>query len=151
MALRGYSGQAVTGSWSVGGTFGTIDIVDGRIDGVFVQTTRQGAPRWVLEGDGQGNETRVKQPRRSRAIAITLSRSSPTNAILSSIATADDLTENLVGMMLFKDLSGNTLMECDDAFLEDIPELNFATARGEVTWVFLAANVRPFIGGHDLE
>lgn len=148
--LRGYNPQAVVITWAIGGEFGTIDIADGRIDGVFLSETKDG-PRWTRESDGNNNHTRVKQPNRGGFFALTLSASSPTNAALSAAALADDETEVVTGLATAKDLNGNTIVEYDSAFIEDIPNLSRGNTRGENAWIFQYANRRPFLGGHDLE
>lgn len=145
--LRQYNPLQVVGSWTT--ATGSVDILDGRIDGSFLQTTSDNK-RWARENDQHGNATRVKMNNRGGTITVTLSASSPTNSQLSARVEADDATEAVVGFLLLKDLNGNTVVEADGAFLEDIPDPSFGSDRGSRAWVFQCAAVRKFVGEHDI-
>jgi hypothetical protein len=145
--LRQYEPIQVVASWAT--VFGSIDVVDGAVEGEFLGVAMDNK-RWSIEGDRAGNATRVKNNRRTGTVTITLSASSPTNAVLSALAQVDDGTENVVGLLLIKDLSGTTLIEADGAFIEDIPDLGFGSDRGSRVWVFRCASVTKYVGGHDL-
>lgn len=148
--LRQYDPLKVVGSWVTPiPNLGTIDIVDGAISGDFaaVETDNDA---WSRESDLAGNATRVRNHNDGGRIRITLSASSPTNAKLSAAAAEDAVSESVVGPLVLKDLNGNTVVECDGAFLADIPDFTLGSDRGSRTWVFECAAVRPFLGGHDL-
>lgn len=145
--LRQYDPIQVVGSWST--PAGVVDILDGRISGEFFSTSKDN-PRWSREFDAHGNATRVKNNNRGGSFSVTLSASSPTNAILSARVAADYLSENLVGPMILKDLNGDTVLEADGCFIEDVPDLSFGQERGSRTWVFQCAALRIFAGGHEL-
>ena len=147
--LRQYDPLEVVGTFVLN-TGQTINILDGSISpGDFVTTTKDN-PRWAREFDRAGNTTRVKNNNRGGTVSVVLSASSPTNTALSLVATQDDLTESRVGALLLKDLNGNTVVEADGAFIEDIPAPSFGSTRGSRTWVWQCANLRPFVGGHSL-
>lgn len=145
--LRQYDPLQVVGSWTT--PSGVVDILDGRIEGEFLRVLRDNK-RWTREHDAHGNATRVKNNNRGGAVEVVISASSPTNAALSKRAQADDLTENVVGALLLKDLNGNTVIEADGAFIEDVPDPSFGNTRGDRTWIWQCAAVRPNLGGHNL-
>jgi hypothetical protein len=146
--LRQYDPQQVIGTWAT--PLGSFDILDGRIDpGTFITPARN-TRRWALENDGNNNSTRVKQPDRTASITVELSASSPTNAVLSRLAAIDDTTENVVGVLTLRDLSGDTLVVATGAFLEDVPDPSYGSERGTRSWVWLCARLDVDVGGHDL-
>lgn len=147
--LRTYDPLKVVGSWSTTSTLGTIDILDGAIDGDFASITRDNA-RWTREHDRAGNSTRVRNNNRGGTISVTIDASSPTNARLSRAVQEDDLGESVVGTLLLRDLNGDTIIEADGAFVEDIPDLSFGNSSGTRVWVFQCANIRKFVGGREL-
>lgn len=147
--LRQYNPLQVVGSFTTPGPFGTVDIVDGSIDGEFAAVASDN-PTWTREHDRAGNSTRVKNNNEGGTITITLAASSPTNARLSGVHELDRVSENQVGVLLLKDLNGNTVIEADGAFIADTPDPSFGAERGTRAWVFECASIRKFIGGHDL-
>ena len=146
--LRQYDPIQVVGSWVT--VRGSTDILNGTIDpGDFLTITKDN-PRWAREHDRAGNTTRVKNNNRGGSVTVNLSASSPTNTELSALAVADDVTENIVGALVIRDLNGNTLIEADGAFLEDAPAPSFGSERGARAWTWQCAAIRTFLGGHDV-
>lgn len=148
--LRQYVPTKVVGSWVTPTPLGTIDILDGVINGGEFLAIETDANTWARENDLNGNATRVKNSNQGWRVRVTLSASSPTNTLLTKAAQLDDLTESVVGALVLKDLNGNTIVECDGAFLVDIPDFGFGSDRGSRVWVWECAAVRPFLGGHDV-
>jgi len=146
---RQYDPLQVVGSWTTPGTFGVVDIMDGTIDGEFAAVARDN-PRFAREHDRAGNTTRVKNNNRGGTVTITLSASSPTNETLANVQELDDLTETQVGVLLLKDLNGNTVIEADGAFLQDQPDPTFGAERGTRAWIFECSAIRVHNGGHRL-
>ncbi len=145
--LREYNPIKVVGSFAT--PAGSIDILDATIDGEFLSEAPDNT-RWAREFDQFGNATRTRKNNRGGAMAVTISASSPTNAKLSALVQADDVSSGVVGMLKFKDLNGNTVVECDGAFLEDMPPIAFGSDRGARTWTWQCAAIRKFVGGHNL-
>lgn len=148
--LAQYVPTKVVGSWATPAAtgFGVVDILQGAIDGAFLASTSDNA-RWTREHDLAGNATRVYNSNRGGSLSITISASSPTNTTLSALAELDDITQSVVGAIVLKDLNGNTIVEIDGAFLEDIPAVSFGNDRGSRTWTWQYAAARVFLGGHD--
>ena len=147
--LRQYDSLKVVGAWTTPTPLGTIDILDGVISGDFVAIETDN-DAWSREYDEAGNATRVRRHNEGGRVRVTLSASSPTNAKLSKAAILDGQTESVVGALVIRDLNGNTVVECDGAFLADIPDFSLGSDRGSRTWVWECAAIRQFIGGHDL-
>lgn len=146
--LRQYDPLQVTGSWAT--PVGVFDIVDGAIaPGDFLTVTRDN-PTFARESDRGGNATRVKNNNKGGTVSVTLSASSPTNAVLSAAQVTDELSENVVGLLTLRDLNGDTVVEAVAAFLTQTPDPTFGSERGSRTWVWEAAQVNSFLGGHDL-
>ncbi len=145
--LRQNDPLKVVASWTT--PLGVINILDGRIDGDYM-TVASDNKRWTRDHDGNGNATRTKNNNRGGTVSITLSASSPLNDRLSQAVQADDLSDNVVGVLVIKDLSGTTLIEADGAFLEDAPDPTFGNNRGQRVWVWQCASQRRFVGGHNL-
>ncbi|NJK32973.1 MAG: DUF3277 family protein [Deltaproteobacteria bacterium] len=146
--LRQYDPLQVTGSWAT--SIGVFDIVDGAISGGDFVSVERDNPTWARESDRGGNAVRVKNNNKGGTVAVTLSASSPTNAVLSSAQAIDELTENVVGLLTLKDLNGDTVVEAVGAFLTQTPPPSFGSERGSRTWVWEAAQIVSFLGGHDL-
>lgn len=148
--LRQYSPLKVVGSWVIPIPPGVIDILDGAIspgDFVVVETDTDA---WSREVDLAGNATRVRNNNQGGRVRVTLSASSPTNTKLTKAAAADAISENVVGALVLRDLNGNTVVECDGAFLVDSPDPSFGSERGSRTWTWECAAIRKVIGGHDI-
>src|SRR5690606_23796192 len=127
----------VVGSFTT--PLGTVDILDGAIDqGDFVSIASDN-PTWGREKDRGGNATRVKNNNAGGQVSVVLSASSPTNTRLTELVAADGVTENIVGSLVLKDLNGNTVVECDGAFIVDTPDPSFGSDRGSRTWVWECA------------
>ena len=148
--LRQYVPRKVVGSWVIPIPPGVIDILDGAINtGDFV-VTESDNDAWSRESDLSGNATRVRNNNEGGRVRVTLSASSPTNAKLSNAAAADAISENVVGALVLRDLNGDTLIECDGAFLVDTPDPSYGSERGSRTWTWECAAIRKTLGGHSI-
>jgi hypothetical protein len=146
--LTQYNPMKVVGAWKTPG--GQVDFLDGAASAEFAVIARDN-PMWTREFDAYGNVTRVKNNNTGCTITITLSASSPTNDVLTKLVLADRATENIVGPISLKDLSGTTEIVATGCFLEDVPDVSFAQERGTRTWVFQCAALSTmFVGGHKL-
>lgn len=140
----------VVGSWGTGvADIGSIDILNGRIDGSYATVSRDN-PNWTREFDAHGNSTRVRNNNTGGNISVTLSASSDTHRLLANAALADELSENVVGTLTLRDLSGSTEMVFNGAYLEGPPAtIAFGTTRGEHTWIFQFGSSVIRLAGHD--
>ena len=148
--LRQYDPLQVVAAWSTSSVLGTLDIVDGVIDGGDFLVITEDNPTWTREHDNRGNATRIKNANRGGRLALTLSASSPTNLSLTRAAELDATGESVVGSMLIRDLNGDKIIEADGAFLVGIPDISFGSDRGSRIWTWECAAIRKHIGGHDI-
>lgn len=148
--LRQYVPLKVVGSWVIPIPPGVIDILDGAVNtGDFV-VFESDNDAWSRESDLGGNATRVRNNNEGGRCRVTLSASSPTNTKLTQAHAADLISENVVGALVLRDLNGNTVVECDGAFLVDTPDPTFGSERGARTWTWECAAIRKVIGGHEI-
>lgn len=147
--LRQYVNTKVVGSWTT--PFGTVDILDGAVRTAdFVSASNDGGDRWSVDGDGNGNATRVKNSNRVGSISVTISASSPTNLKLTKLAERDDEIENVVGVLELRDKNGDSKIVMTGAFLLDIPPATFGAGRGVRVWRWACARKQERAGGHNL-
>lgn len=126
---------------------GTVDITGMMREQEFITAARVTAT-WSIEGDGNGNATRVKNSNKVGDLSITVSASDPVNDRLSKLAITDEQTEAVVGILKVRDLSGTSEIVMRGAFIETVPPPSFAGTRGVRVWRWLAAKQDSFVGGH---
>lgn len=148
--MRQYIPTKVVGSFVTPTPLGSIDILDGVVDGAEFFGQTQDNQIWTQEHDQNGNATRVKNNNKGGSFRITMAASSPTNTKFSRAVELDDVSESVVGPVVLKDLSGNTVGEFEDAYLTGMPDLSFGADRGSRVWTFNYGAGRVFIGGHDV-
>lgn len=148
--MRQYNSTLVTASWTTPTPLGTIECLDGRINGSFASLTKDNG-RWIKETDGNGNATRVFLPNKGGTLSLVISASSPTNALLSRAVSIDEEIQNVVGVMVLRDLSGDSIITLESAYLVDWPDLEYMTeSRGDRTWVWDCERIIPYVGSHNV-
>lgn len=148
MALHVYNPLQVVGSWAT--ATGVIDLSDGVVlEQDFFNTTPDG-PEWVREKDGHGNATAVYQPgNRGGVFALAISASSALNTRLSATVIASRISL-VTGLLVVRDLNGNTLINHEGAFLQGIVGKGFGQARGMNLWSWEVEKIDALIGGHNV-
>lgn len=150
MSLAGYNPLKVVGAFGTGvAEVGSIDIMDGLVDGNFLNVVRDNA-NWVREYDLQGNATRVRMNNTGGTFTLNVSASSKLNDKLSAAVAVDELSENVVGTLTLNDLNGTSKIILNGAYLEGVPtSIAMGNTRGEHAWVFHFASAKVFLGGRD--
>lgn len=83
-----------------------------------------------------------------KTITLSLQRTSPDNAALSTIFQAQRLSgEIFIAPMTVKDGLGNDLHVAPEAWIMDEPDAEYGAETGVREWVFEAANMKSFHGG----
>ncbi len=102
----------------------------------------------VVSLDGQ--VTRSKTNDKRYDVTVTLMSSSPSNALLSALHTADQLAGNGagVGPFLLKDRQGSTIYAAPECWITKMPSQDFGQKAVPVEWLIRVANMIPFIGGN---
>ncbi len=98
---------------------------------------------------GAGGEVTVETKNdRRKQITLRLQRSSPDNALLSTIFQAQELSgEMFLSPMTIKDGLGNDLHVAPEAWIMDEPDADYSAESGTREWVFEAGNMKSFHGG----
>ena len=121
------------------------DIV-GFADGTFVKAERNvDAMSLVVGADGEA--TRVKSLNRSGKLTFTLQQSSPSNDMLSSLATADELSSSGVAPVLMKEVGGATIAQSSKAWVVKKAPVEFGKEAGNREWVLETHDLALEVGG----
>lgn len=120
-------------------------IAKGFSDSMITITKTSEAFTMVVGADGEA--TRVKSNDGSATIAITLLQSSPTNDALSTIATADALSNLGVFPFFLKDNLGTTLVAAATCFISKLPDMTFGKTQNDRVWNIMTDNLVMFVGG----
>lgn len=130
MSFANYSIDKVTVTWL------GIDITEGLAEGTSIQEAKANA-RWTMVMGAKGRGTRSKNPNRNGSLTFTIDQASKTHNILTTIAKADDLSEDKVGDLVIRDRSSGREIVYQNAFLEDVPDEAFGQTASTFAWVFL--------------
>jgi hypothetical protein len=126
-------------------TLGEI-FVSGYAEGSMVEVARDGDSFTKYVG-GDGEVSRVKNRNRSGTVTVTLSQTSLTNDEFSALLAADELFGTGVRPLRLNDMSGNTIVGADRAWIRKPADSGFATTMGTRQWVIDCAFLQPFVGG----
>lgn len=113
-------------------TFGPV-IVTGYAEGTFVQITRSGDLFEKVRG-ADGGIDRVNKNANDYAVALTIKQTSPTNAELSAIGAADQISNAGVFPLTIKDLNGTTLFFAPQAWIAKDPDDEFSDSLSSREW-----------------
>jgi hypothetical protein len=104
--------------------------ITGFADGTFVDIAFP--PSFTTQKGAQGAHTRTRVADSSATVTLSLQQTSPSNAFLSALALADELT-NAPFVMLVKDLGGGDLV-AGLGYAAQRPGLSFAETAGSRGW-----------------
>lgn len=105
------------------------------------------ADTWSVHIGGKGEVTRVLNPDETATITLTLSQASPSNDMLSTIATTDRNNKNGYGALLIKDLNGTTVYKCATAWIVKLPDSAFGSTHQDRAWAIYCEKLKGFVGG----
>lgn len=120
--------------------------IQGFADGTFVNVERN-EDQFSLAVGAQGEGTRIKNNNRSGRITITLQQSSPSNAELDALATADELSNSGFGPVLVRDNGGQDLHKGEVAWIVKKPAAAYAKELSNREWIIETDNLQTFIRG----
>ena len=128
-------------------TLGGIPI-SGYAEGTFV-SVKPSSDRFTRKVGADGEVARARSADHTHEITITLQQVSPSNTYLSSVLALDTLANGGVLPLQIIDLSGETLMFWDSAWIKVPPSADFAKESGDRAWVLDTAQiVTEAIGGN---
>ncbi len=123
--------------------------ITGFADGTFV-TVEYNEDAFTLQMGADGiNNTRSKTNNSSGKVTVTLSQSSPSNAVLSAFHKADKLAPFGAGVkpLTVKDISGTSLHFAPTAWIVKAATSEYAKEAGSREWVFETDALDSFVGG----
>lgn len=111
------------------------NLIDGYAPDTFIKVSRN-QDGWTFQPSNSGGGARSRNPDKSGTIEVTLLAASPSNAVLSAIAIADELSAEGIGECFVKDRSSPTA-SCfaRNAWIKKHPDYERAKEVGTVTWV----------------
>lgn len=126
-------------------TFGEI-LIEGFADDSFCSIEPAGDDATLYVG-ADGSATRGMTNNNSATITVTLSQSSPTNALLSAMSKVDRTTGQGVRPMLVKDINGADLHLAPKCWIKKRPGREYGNAVKTRAWVFETHDLQDFDGG----
>lgn len=122
--------------------------VTGFADGTFVEIRKLGKP-FETQRAMDGEISRIYHEDKGFEVRITLMQSSSSNNILSMLYNVDKATRIGKFPMVIKDGRGSTAFVSLTSWIEEIPDVKFASALSTYTWTFGCADATISIGGND--
>ena len=121
--------------------------MSGLADGTFVSISRDEQAFTKVTG-ADGSTSRSKSANRAGSITITLKQTSPANDVLSGFMIADEQSNNGVVPVMVKDTGGRTLHYASAAWVQQMPDQDFAKEISNREWVMDCARIDSFVGGN---
>lgn len=121
--------------------------MSGLADGTFVTISRDEQAFTKVTG-ADGSTSRSKSANRAGTITITLKQTSPANDVLSGFMIADEQSNNGVVPIMVKDTGGRTLHYASAAWVQQMPDQDFAKEISNREWVMDCARIDSFVGGN---
>lgn len=121
--------------------------MSGTADGTFVTISRDEQAFTKVTG-ADGSTSRSKSANRAGTITITLKQTSPANDVLSGFMIADEQSNNGVVPVMVKDTGGRTLHYASAAWVQQMPDQDFAKEVSNREWVMDCARIDSFVGGN---
>jgi hypothetical protein len=92
------------------------------------------APRFTSEVGADGDVARSRSSNKMWTGTITLQAVSPSNDVMSTFATVDDLTGGGTYPLIVQDLSGRTLLAFSQTWIAGYPTIEFGSEAGSREW-----------------
>ena len=121
--------------------------ISGFADGTFVGMERNN-DAFTLTVGADGENTRAKSNDRSGRFTFTLQQSSPSNDILSEIASQDERANGGVVPVRVADKSGTTLGQAEKAWVVKKPATTFAKETENREWILETGELLLDVGGN---
>lgn len=124
-------------------------IMQGFADGDFLDITYVSDQFMDVAGtDGEVSRSKTNDGRAT--VTIRLMQTSKTNALLSALVNTDLNADGGagVGAFLVTDLSGQTILKSENAWIKKIPDQTFGREAQERAWTVMCDNLISFVGGN---
>lgn len=118
-------------------SFGGKPISAGRADGAFIKIEKS-TKRFGIKAGVDGSATRYEMGSNVHKVTVILMQGSETNDFLSAVFNGDVLAGNGIGIapLQIKDGLGTSMLADAEAFIEDLPDEEYAEEPGTREWVF---------------
>lgn len=140
MAVKTYDPKKVSVS------FGGFDL-NGFAEGTKVNVEFN-EDAWTLQIGVDGEGTRSKSNDRSGRVTVQLMQSSDSNAVLTSIAELDRLSNSGAVPLMIKDGNGDSLHSAETAWIVKSASAEYAIEAGPREWIIETDTLVSFIGGN---
>lgn len=144
MALRTYSPERVKLLIAL------VHEVTGYNEGTSISISKEEQSFKKSKGS-QGSIGRFHIPDRTYKLEITLSQTSPSNAVLNAFYSLDDATRMATFPIFLKDSSGQSLFTSPTCWVESLPEATYSDSNEDRVWTLCCANTVFGIAGNDAE
>lgn len=114
--------------------------------GSFIKVLRT-VDAFGMSVGADGETTRVKSQNMSGSISATFVQGSPSNDVLSALATQDEISSNAVFPILLKDANGTTIASGAKCWIKKKAEVTFAVESESREWTFDIAQLVLTVGG----
>lgn len=114
--------------------------IQGYADGTFVKWSRRVETFKDSAGAG-GDVVRVRSRDKRGTVVITLQAASSSNDVLQAFADADEATGLGYGTLMIKDANGTTLIVAEKAWVEKLPDGEYATDASNREWTIACAEL----------
>ncbi len=121
---------------------------EGYADGTFITVSRNNQ-MWTAQVGASGEGARSKSNDRSGTVELSLMMTSKSNDFLSARAALDELNGSGKGVLGILDENGTTIVGATEAWVQQIPSMEYGKELSERTWVLETTDLEIFIGGTD--
>jgi hypothetical protein len=118
----------------------------GFMDGTFIKAERND-DAFEAKAGVLGDVTRVRKNSKVGTVTFTLMQNSPTNDVLSGLATLDELFGTGTGALLITDTNGNTLISATNAWIKKLPSVEYSDTASGREWAIDCAELVMTVGG----
>lgn len=129
-------------------TLAGMHTVTGFADGTFIEIRKEGRP-FLKQRTMDGETARIYNEDQTFQVRLTLMQSSSSNNILSMLYNVDLATRMGKFPLIIKDTSGSTTFIGMTTWIEEIPEVKFASTLSTYTWTFGCSDAIITVGGND--
>jgi hypothetical protein len=121
--------------------------ISGFASGTFISMARA-ADAWSKVVGASGEVIRSKSNDRSGTLTLTLLQSSLSNDALSELASLDELSNDGVGPLMIKDLSGRLLLQAESCWVQKVADVNRGSEQENMEWMIAYDADTGLRGGH---
>jgi hypothetical protein len=115
-------------------TFGLVPLL-GRAPGASLKIRRD-VPIWTSIDGTNGELKRRRSRKKSGTIDVVLRGTAPANRGLGTLAKIDETHGSIIQPLVITDTLSGALYLSQHAYIEMLPDMNYSTVEGDITWRF---------------